>query len=765
MKTRKAERARARQNRIMDEKDICVSGKSVSFTLPPCEPRGFEPGARWLTMNTERYPEFAEVPATFFVSCERRFFAAEFAKTVVVPHGKSPVAHICVFGDTKYRLSVNGNVLGVGPAAAGGDYANTKPMPKQYYDRYDLALTDENPDESKGITLDILAEVQTPGIVQTDYSRGRGGFIFSCAVTYEDREPFVIVSDASWRARRNTRYTECHICDLTRPLPKWEKPETITDKRAPWNLTFADIPMPERETIVPVRTDVTDNIGERVTRSGFDRIYSAYVTVRVDNRSDKPAGIKVVSAEYSPSPELNHTFYITVPTGESVYTDLVMRSVGEVVAVSPEDVSVDISLIYQHYPVDRKNTGVFECSDDKLTNIWRLGRDTLEMCRQTLHLDSPLHQETLGCVGDYMIESVMTHATFGDMRLTRLDLMRISDYIRMNGGVMFHTAYSLLFPTMLLDYYRFTGDTRTVMELLPTVDTLFARFRTYMKGGVISCPPDYMFIDWARIDGFNLHHPPMALGQTALNAFYQRALTDAAELYSVSGDGKKAAVCEKKANRHRKNCRVRFYNRYLGVYGDGGSAPEYVYPPTTWLPENPEKAYHSRHANILAVWSGLITGGAADSLLRRILTEDTLDGYTDIDIQPYFMHYLLEIVRERGMFPVYGLRLIHMWDKQLNDSPKGLKEGWNEFVGDNSHAWGGTPTWQLTMAFSGFRMLEPGFARFSLSPSLLGLRYMRVAIPTPNGLIDIRMESGKETVITLPDGCEKLDDGTYSLSL
>ena len=69
------------------------------------------------------------------------------------------------------------------------------------------------------------------------------------------------------------------------------------------------------------------------------------------------------------------------------------------------------------------------------------------------------------------------------------------------------------------------------------------------------------------------------------------------------------------------------------------------------------------------------------------------------------------------------------------------------------------------MAFSGFRMLEPGFARFSLSPSLLGLRYMRVAIPTPNGLIDIRMESGKKTVITLPDGCEKLDDGTYSLSL
>lgn len=749
----------------MDEKEVSVSGKSVSFTLPPCEPRGFEPGARWLTMNSERYPEFAKFPETFFVDCVRRFFAAEFAKTVTVPHGKSPVARICVFADTKYRVSVNGNVLGVGPAAAGGDYANTKPMPKQYYDRYDLALKDDNLSESGGITLDILAEVQTPGVVQTDYSCGRGGFIFSCAVTYEDREPFVIVSDESWRARRNTRYTEYHICDLTRPLPEWEKPEIIPDEKAPWNLAFADIPMPERETIVPVSTDITDNIGVRFTHSGFDRIYSAYITVRVDNRSDKPAGIKVVVAEYAPSPEADHTFYITVPIGESVYTDFVMHSVGEVAAVSPVDVSVDISLIYQHYPVDRKNTGVFECSDDKLTDIWRLGRDTLEMCRQTLHLDSPLHQETLGCVGDYMIESMMTHATFGDMRLTRLDLARISDYIRMNDGVMFHTTYSLLFPVMLRDYYEFTGDIRTVGELLPTVELLFSTFGSYMRDGVISCPPDYMFIDWALIDGFNLHHPPKALGQTALNAFYQRALNDASLLYDAVGDGKKAAGCQRNAAAHRKDCRYVLFNRYLGIFSDGESAKKSVYHPTKWLPANPEKRYHSKHANILAVWSGLITGNRAVGLLRRILTEDTLDGYTDIDIQPYFMHYLLETVREHGLFPVYGLRLIHMWDKQLIDSPKGLKEGWNAFVGDNSHAWGGTPTWQLTMGFSGFRMHEPGFARFSLSPSLMGLRQMHVAIPTPDGLIDIRMESGKETVITLPDGCEKLEDGTYSLSL
>lgn len=744
---------------------MSVHGKSVSYTLPPCVRRGFEPGARWLTMNTEKYPEFSDVPATFFVSRERHFFAAEFAKTVTVPRGKSPVAHICIFADTKYRLNVNGKVLGVGPVAAGGDYANTKPMPKQYYDRYDLTLIDENPGEGEGITLDILAEVQTPGIVQTDYSCGRGGFIFSCAVTYADREPFVIVSDESWCARRNPRYTEYHTCDLTLPLPEWEKPEIIPDEKAPWNLTFADIPMPARKTVAPVHTEMTDRNGECVTRAEFNRIYSAYVTVKVDNRSDKPAGIKVVAAEYAPSPDANHTFYITVPTGKSAYTDLVMHSVGEVVAVSPEDVGVNIKLIYQHYPVDYANMGVFECSDEKLTGIWRLGRDTLEMCRQTLHLDSPLHQETLGCVGDYMIESMMTHATFGDMRLTRLDLARISDYIQMNEGVMFHTAYSLLFPVMLRDYYEFTGDLETVKSLLPTVSMLLAKFRRYMRDDVIADPPDYMFIDWALIDGYNLHHPPKALGQTALNAFYQRALVDTAALYDAIGYRRKAVFCEVSAARHRKICRERFFNKYLGVFRDGESAPESVYEPTTWLPENPEKTYHSKHANILAVWSGLITGSRAIVLIRRILNEETLDGHTDIDIQPYFMHYLLEAVRENGLFPMYGLRLIHMWDKQIADSPKGMKEGWNEFVGDNSHAWGGTPTWQLTMALSGFRMLEPGFKRFSLSPSLMRLTSAHIAIPTPNGLIDIRMENWKKPVITLPEGCEKLEDGTYTLTI
>ena len=98
------------------------------------------------------------------------------------------------------------------------------------------------------------------------------------------------------------------------------------------------------------------------------------------------------------------------------------------ISKAPPGVETAISLSYARYPVDAENEGYFRCSDEMLNRICEVGKFTLEMCRQSLHLDSPLHQETLGCTGDYAIEALMTRAAFGDMRLTRLDLLRTADY-------------------------------------------------------------------------------------------------------------------------------------------------------------------------------------------------------------------------------------------------------------------------------------------------------------------------------------------------
>ena len=110
------------------------------------------------------------------------------------------------------------------------------------------------------------------------------------------------------------------------------------------------------------------------------------------------------------------------------------------------------------------------------------------------------------------------------------------------------------------------------------------------------------------------------------------------------------------------------------------------------------------------------------------------------------MHYVLEGVRKVGLFGRYGLKLIHLWDKQVKASPKGMKEGWGSFIGDNSHAWGATPTYQLPIAITGLKILKPGFKEYRLSPELYGLRWAKVRIPLPDGMISLELgDCGNQT--------------------
>lgn len=680
--------------------------------------------AKFLTLDPEKYPEFAVLPATYFVPFERKFVAAQFRKQV--GFSDSGRAVIRVFADTKFRLTVNGQVLGVGPVAAGGDYDNRLAMPKQYFNTYEIVLDGG---------IDILCEVQTPGLVQTDYSCEKGGFILCAKVALCGRE-LEIVTDESWEMRVDTQFDTAFQADFTRELPDWQPAVTVPEAEVVWQLADPRIPALCESLICPSK--VTE--GEGKTRFEFDRIYSAYVKLSLINKGDAARKIEISASEYGG--KANE--FLTIPVGKTLYRGFRMWSIGEVTVWHGADVEVTAQLVFVRYPVDYEKAGSFVCSDEGLNLIYELGKSTLEICRQSLHLDSPLHQETLGCTGDYAIENLMTSVTFGDMRLTRLDLVRTSDYLKLTGGYMFHTSYSLIFVTMLRDYYLFTADIETVRELLPTVELLFFRFSGYIDDDVIENPPNYMFVDWGELDGFNLHHPPKALGQTVLNGFYRMALLAASELYSAVGDDSGSDELKALADRHKEACNRRFYDEQRGMYFDGTPAPESEYEAGKWLPVNARRRYYTRQANALAV----LCGFTDDASLMARVADSILEGgggFENLEVQPYFMHYVLEGIRKVGLFGKYGLKLINLWDRQVMASPKGMKEGWGSFIGDNSHAWGATPTYQLPMAITGLKILKPGFGEYRLSPELYGLKWAKVRIPLPDSMISLELgDSGNQ---------------------
>jgi hypothetical protein len=361
-----------------------------------------------------------------------------------------------------------------------------------------------------------------------------------------------------------------------------------------------------------------------------------------------------------------------------------------------------------------------------------------------LHLDSPLHQETLGCTGDYFIESLINYYTYGDPRLTRLDIIRTADFLRMNDGFMFHTSYSLIWIQMLTDYYKYTADVSVFKEVIDALHILLNRFHGYIGNtGLLENAPNYMFIDWVPIDGFNMHHPPKALGQTCLNAFYYKALNEATAVCDIINDDK-ADIYLKRAESIKTAVNNNLWDASKQLYFDGLNTPD---SENSWKPKNPEKRYFSRHANTLCVLYGIAEADNAVKIMEKVISDKDL-----IQTQPYFMHYVLEAIYKVGLFDKYGLSEIRKWKVIVDECDKGMREGWGEFNGDYSHAWGATPTYQLPSKILGLKMIEPGFKKISLDINLFGLEYADIVVPTPYGDIIAKLNKDKQSDIKIPDG-------------
>ena len=254
---------------------------------------------------------------------------------------------------------------------------------------------------------------------------------------------------------------------------------------------------------------------------------------------------------------------------------------------------------------------------------------------------------------------------------------------------------------MLWDVFMVTGDMALLRRCENALGLLLNRFAGYLgENGLLETPPDYMFVDWIYIDGISLHHPPKALGQSCLNMYYFMALGCAAEVYRELGRELAARSCLQKRDNLRVAINKWLFDPEKGCYFEGLNTPT---PPELigeWMPENVQKRYWLKHSNILAACFGVCDDETGRKLVDMVMS-DEIPG----DVQPYFMHYLLESVFRLGLREKYTRTICDRWKAPALEFPKGLVEG---FVApepgynfDHSHAWGGTPPLQLSQGAAG----------------------------------------------------------------
>lgn len=647
-----------------------------------------------------------------------RYAVAEFFKHYDFEAKKVTIR---VTAASQFFLFVNGQFVGLGPASAGGDFLTEKPLPWMFENEYTLTC-------DGGCDIRVLVRLQPE--VLTEFTPGYG--LLRVEGTAGDLH---FGTDETWQCRLNAHYVSSTEFDTSVPIDDWRSAQRIN---CATRIITAPIPMLDFEYVKGSTVALTSTKQSFVE---FDRIYSAYVRISVDSAC-------VLKLDIAESAERTSASMTLKFAEAGNFTSLAMYSVGEMtITMLDGSATVVSSLLFSHYPIG--STGHCITSDNGLNRVMDVTRWTLKLCRQTMHLDSPMHQELLACTGDYYIEMLMTGFETGDMRLADLDVRRTAMWLNENNGRMFHTTYSLIWVQMLRKLYQWTGNLDTVKFCYPALCKLLALFDSYLdENGLVTTPPDYMFVDWTVLEGYSMHHPPRALGQTVLNAFYYKALIDAAELASFLGHDSK--VWSKQADMTKDAFNKIFWDADRMLYVDGLDTPDAA---GRYKPENPKDLRHfSRYPQTLAALYGI-----CPPEYTEYLTEIAADETNGLPlVQPYFMHFVLEAVIQNGLAEKYALTLLRKWIPICENCPKGLQEGWikpqADYSFDHSHAWGGTPAYHLPLLLTGLQIVEPGFKKIHLDPKLYGLQSADISINTPFGELGFILNDGADTVIKIPSG-------------
>lgn len=665
------------------------------------------------------------------------FVVAEFSKEYLFDR---PIAHVKVrfSADTEVRLFCNGDNLATGPCALGGDFLGNGKAREWYY----MSETEFYPESDR---IEFFARVKMCPTRIYEYSKGHGGFMLQATVCFADGSTRIISTDDTWMVRKNGAYVDPCVYDGSIAADPYVHAETVPDI---WNAQLAPIPV-RTEKEIAVGTVFLKPHEEIRKEFDLDMIYAGYI--HLFSRSCETVRMSLTLRETNEDQAKSEN--VILSGNDDEYISFHLDSVGNIAATLKNDSDtaseICIGLITTCYPVtsDAKT----ETDDEEINEILRVCKHTLKYCRQTHHLDSPRHCEPLACTGDYYIESLMTAFSFGDMRLAEFDLERTAELLRHNDGRMFHTTYSLIWVRMLYDVYMISGNFDLLKKCRDALDLLLARFDTYIgDNGLIENPPDYMFVDWIYIDGLSMHHPPKALGQTVLNMFYFMALNYSELIYGTIGDTVASSKCKEKKKALQKAVNTLLYDSEKGMYFEGLNTPISPAEINRWQEQNVEKRYYLKHSNIMAAYTSICDPSTARSLIEKIMSEE-IDG----NVQPYFQHYLLEAIEKHGLKDKYTLQVIERWEQAVKDCSKGLVEGFfapePTYYFDHSHAWGGTPLYSLPKALTGISVEEAGYKRIKLNPSLLGLKWARVEIPTPYGMIVCDMKQGCKPRITVPD--------------
>ncbi len=236
---------------------------------------------------------------------------------------------------------------------------------------------------------------------------------------------------------------------------------------------------------------------------------------------------------------MNVGFYSACETNESGQRFVCIELLGEDTAV----VFKAVQGVFHYLDLDYK--GSFECSDEKLTQIWNTAAYTAHVNMQEYLWDG-IKRDRLVWIGDMHTEvnTILTAFGYNDIVPRSLDVVRDETPVGhwMNGI----SSYSIWWLLIHCDWYRAFGDRAYLEEQRDYLRGLMTILANCVDEDGVEHMPEGRFLDWPN------NADPIAI-HAGLQGCLKLALDNGAYLLRELGEDETASLCEVAAERMKQH--------------------------------------------------------------------------------------------------------------------------------------------------------------------------------------------------------------------
>ncbi len=342
-----------------------------------------------------------------------------------------------------------------------------------------------------------------------------------------------------------------------------------------------------------------------------------------------------------------------------------------------------IYVLVRYYPFDESKCQI-ETSEKKLEQIFAICKNAVKLGTQENYVDCPTREK-----GQYLGDAVVTaHAQVlltgeTDMLLKCMDQFAATAGICPGllavapGSLMQEIAdFSLLYPQLLMLYYRYTRDNGTLEKYYKTAENMLTHFSKYEReDGLLEQVADkWNLVDWPenlRDDyDFSLTRPVVGEGcHNVINALYLGSMKTVNELAQALGKEKPYNL-----KKRIKAFYKAFYRPESGLFADSETS-----------------THTSLHSNVYPLYFELVEQEKEESVISFLLEK----GFSCGVMLSYYM--LLALAKKGHYDDVYRLLLndsAHGWGNMLKEGATACFEAWGKEQKWNTslcHPWAAAP--------------------------------------------------------------------------